>query len=102
MFKDAREEGSATEEQIAKIKEKLKLFHKQSAAKQIMQMNLFSDLDGFIYYNELLFHLMKFKQLDSINKDLSEEGFYIIQKEEIKNLHYLIDRRKKEMRQFKK
>ena len=64
-------------------------------------MNLFSDLDGYLYYNEFLFHLMKFNKLEAINANLSEEGFNIIQKEETKNLQFITSRRKNELRQGK-
>ena len=61
-----------------------------------MQMNIFSDSDGYLYYNELLFYLYKYKQLEFVNKNLSNEGLLIIQREESKNLNYITERRKRE------
>ena len=39
-----------------------------------MQMNLYSDFEGYLYYGELLFHLYKYKQMETIQKNLSAEG----------------------------
>ena len=43
-----------------------------------MQMNIFSDMDGYLYYGELLFNLYKLKQLKDTNEDPNSEGFKII------------------------
>ena len=87
---------------IQRIKDKLRVYHKHQAGKQIMQMNIFSDLEGYLYYGELLFNLYKLKQLKDTNEDPTSEGFKIIQKEELKNFNYITERRRKEMKQNKK
>jgi hypothetical protein len=40
---------------------------KQEADKRIMQMNIFCDYEGYIYFNELFFFLFRFSLDEKIN-----------------------------------
>ena len=56
-IKNHKELNEKDEETIKKDKVKRE---KRHGAKMLMNMNIYPDFEGFVYYNELLYYLYKF------------------------------------------
>jgi len=83
----------ATNPHLAKyskeIKQRILLKLKKNAAISIMNMNLYSDDKGYLYFNEVLFACMKRAYYEDINENASSIGLAILKLEEEKNLKKL-------------
>ncbi|KAL4431577.1 hypothetical protein ABPG74_017282 [Tetrahymena malaccensis] len=93
--------GISDEEIKAKC-EKFKVKQRQEADKHIMQMNIYCDFEGYIFFNELFFYFFKFSLKDEVNdfpppknqKELEKQikALQILRKEEnitFKRLNYI-------------
>lgn len=68
------------------IKEKILLKLKKNAALAIMNMNLYCDDKGYLYFNEVLFACMKRAYYEDLNENSSNLGIALLKLEEEKNL----------------
>lgn len=68
------------------IREKILLKLKKNAAVSIMNMNLYSDNKGYLYFNEVLFACMKRAYYEDLYENASSIGLAILKLEEEKNL----------------
>jgi hypothetical protein len=59
-YEDQLKELGKPHEDILKDIEKFKIREKTKAAKTLLQMNLICDNEGFIYFNELLYYVMRY------------------------------------------
>ena len=66
---------------------------KQEADKHIMQMNIYCDYEGYIYFNELFFFFFKFSLEEKLNEEIPNrpaekifQALVIVRKEEIISL----------------
>lgn len=80
---------------------------KQEADKHIMQMNIFCDYEGYIYFNELFFFFFKFSLEEKLNEiepnRTPEKNFTalsIVRKEEVISLKKINFLKKKVPRMF--
>ncbi|KAL4477034.1 hypothetical protein ABPG72_011731 [Tetrahymena utriculariae] len=56
-----------SDEEIKSKCEKFKIKQRQEADKHIMQMNIYCDYEGYIFFNELFFYFFKFSLRDEVN-----------------------------------
>lgn len=55
---------------------------RMEAAKELMNMNISIDQDGYLYYNDILFAAFKSMLLESVKEDTTTKGLDIVLKSE--------------------
>lgn len=62
------------DEVAEQLRMKKRISIKKKALKLIMQMNIYSDANGYVYYHQILFYFMKNCMMKKITENLSAEG----------------------------